>query len=243
MIKWDRTKGRPEPVQALDRVRERDNGEPLIRLADVAPSILLPRHQTIPYVRETVAMMAERAAKLMPSGVFLAVTDAWRPLKRQIMIYEFMTRSAQEAFPNRFGANLRRTVNRWVAPPGRKAPPGHCTGAAIDVVLMDEAGEFIDVSSPYGRIEGGPTYAFGLTTQAHQNRILLVDAMLEVGFSNCRDEWWHYSYGDAGWAVRLGLDECIYGLIELPDELYVREQALWEENIRTRPNPFLERGS
>ena len=21
--------------------------------------------------------------------------------------------------------------------------------------------------------------------------------------SNCRDEWWHYSYGDAGWAVRL----------------------------------------
>lgn len=243
MIKFDRSKGRPEPVQALDRIREVENGEPLVRLADVAPSIRLPREQTIPWVRETVAQMAERAARSLPSGVHLAVTDAWRPLKRQIMIYEFMTRSAMEAFPERIGPSLKRTVNRWVAPPGRKAPPGHCTGAAIDVMLMDDAGEFIDVSSPYGRIEGGPTYAYGLSPVAHQNRMMLVDAMLEAGFSNCRDEWWHYSYGDAGWAVRLGLDSCIYGLIELPDELYTREQALWEEALRTRPNPFLERGS
>ena len=183
--------------------------------------------------------MVEAAARSLPAGVFLGITDAFRPYARQLMIYEFMTRCAQEAFPNRTGPNLRRTVNRWVAPPHRKAPPGHCTGAALDVILMDEAGEQIDTTSPYERIQGGPTYVFGLTPEAHRNRTLLVETMLGVGFSNCRDEWWHYSYGDAGWAVRLDKPEAFYGLIELAPELYAEEQRLWEEAFVGRPNPFL----
>jgi D-alanyl-D-alanine dipeptidase len=40
--------------------------------------------------------------------------------------------------------------------------------------------------------------------------------MLSVGFSNCEDEYWHYSFGDAAWAVRTGADHCVYGLIEPP---------------------------
>jgi D-alanyl-D-alanine dipeptidase len=36
--------------------------------------------------------------------------------------------------------------------------------------------------------------------------------MLDVGFSNCRDEYWHYSFGDSAWAVRIGASECPYGL-------------------------------
>lgn len=241
MIRWDRTKGRPEPVRALDRVREFDNGEPLVNLREAAPSTIIYRSQTIPYCRERVAAMAEQAAKSLPDGYRLGITDAWRPLKRQIMIYEFMTRCAREAYPDRDGPALRRTVNRWVAPPGRKAPPGHCTGAAIDLVLLDRDGALVDVSAPYGRIEGGPTFIYGLTEEARRHRFMLYEAMVAAGFSNCRDEWWHYSYGDAGWAVRLGLTDCVYGLIELPDELYLEEQRIWEENIRRRENPFLDR--
>lgn len=241
MIRWDRSQGRPEPVRALDRILERDNDEPLVDLRIVAPSVTIVRRQTIPYCRQKVAEMVEQAANLLPEGYRLGVTDAWRPLKRQIMIYEFMTRCAKEAYPDRDGPALRRTVNRWVAPPGRKAPPGHCTGAAIDLVLLDAAGEIVDVSAPYGRIEGGPTYVFGLDPESQRHRFMLFEAMVQSGFSNCRDEWWHYSYGDAGWAVRLGLNECFYGLIELPDDLYREEQIIWEENIRQRENPFLDK--
>jgi len=43
------------------------------------------------------------------------------------------------------------------------------------------------------------------------NRTILVETMLEVDFSNCRDEWWQYSWGDAGWAVRMSETECFYG--------------------------------
>ena len=64
-------------------------------------------------------------------------------------------------------------------------------------------------------------------------------AMLGVGFSNCRDEWWHYSYGDAGWAVRTGSSTCPYGLAQLPHELYEELERLHEEGMNDRTNPFL----
>lgn len=239
-MRWDRTKGRPEPVAALDRIPTFENGDPLVPLSEVAPAIRLIRPTTIPYCRKTVAEMVQRAAEKLPDGVFLAVTDAYRPLLRQIKIYEFMTRCAREAFPDREGASLKRTVNRWVAPPDRKAPPGHCTGAALDVILVDVNNEPIDVTSPFSRFAGGPTYVFGLTEEAQRNRNLLVGVMLSVGFSNCRDEWWHYSYGDAGWAVRMDQPTCFYGLAELEPELYTEQQRAWEDALRERPNPFLE---
>lgn len=239
-MRWDRTKGRPEPVAALDRIPTFENGDPLVPLSEVAPAIRLIRPTTIPYCRKAVAEMVQRAAEKLPDGVYLAVTDAYRPLLRQIKIYEFMTRCAREAFPEREGASLKRTVNRWVAPPDRKAPPGHCTGAALDVILVDVNNEPIDVTSPFSRFQGGPTYVFGLTEEAQRNRNLLVDVMLSVGFSNCRDEWWHYSYGDAGWAVRMDQPTCFYGLVELEPELYTEQQQLWEDALRERPNPFLE---
>jgi len=238
VISFDRSRGTPEPIRALNRIPERENGEPLVLLAEVAPSVLIPRPQTIPYVRETVARMAESAARALPQGVRLAVTDAWRPRDRQRRIYEWMTRCVLEVWPNTPLSALRRRVNRWVAPWNEKAPPGHCTGAAIDVMLADDAGEPLDVTSPYDRFQAAPTYAHGLTPTARENRMLLVDTMLSVGFSNCRDEWWHYSYGDAGWAVRLGFPECIYGEVRLDPALYEEQERLWLEAFKERTNPF-----
>ncbi len=239
MIKWDRSRGAPEPIRALNFVPEQENGEPLVHIPDFAPSIRLPRPQTIPYCRETVALMAEQAALHLPSGVHLAVTDAWRPVERQQKIYQWMSKCALEAFPALSYASLRRKVNRWVAPFDQKAPPGHSTGAALDVMLVDDDGEPLDVTSPFERFEASPTYAYGLSEKAEKNRMLLVETMLGVGFSNCRDEWWHYSYGDAGWAVRLGKPFCIYGRADLPLDLYEERNKIWEEALESRPNPFL----
>lgn len=239
MIRWDRSRGAPEPIRALNRVVERDSGEPLVDLREHAPKVRILRSQTIPYCRVSVATMAQRAAELLPPGIELGVTDAWRPYARQVRIYEFMMRSAREAFPGRSYASLRRTVCRLVAPVDQKAPPGHCTGAALDVNLVDASGKVIDVVSPYERFLASRTYTLGLDPEAQAHRTMLVEAMLGAGFSNCRDEWWHYSYGDAGWAVRTGLDSCPYGLIELDPALYAEQERLAEKAMRRRPNPFL----
>lgn len=238
-VKWDRTKGRPEPIRALNLVYERENHEPLVALSEVCPQVLMVRDQVIPYLRKRVAEMLGEAANRLPASWRLGVIDAWRPIERQRRIYEFVTKSAIEAFGEMPHAQLRRKVCRWVAPVDQKAPPGHCTGAAVDVWLVNEVGEQVDVCSPYTRFQAAPTYTLGLSPEAEFARNTLRDAMLEVGFSNCRDEWWHYSYGDAGWAVRMGMNECCYGLAKLDPDLYRRQEELWLEAMKERTNPFL----
>ncbi|AIE86530.1 M15 family metallopeptidase [Fimbriimonas ginsengisoli] len=239
MNKWDRTKGRPEPIRLLNAIKERENGEPLVDVREAAPSLRILRPQVIPYVRKTVAEMVEQAARALPEGYHLGLVEGWRPIERQQRIYDSMWKFAQEAFPHRDHAALRRTVCRWVAPTDQKAPPGHCTGAAVDVWLVDDAGELIDVSSPFDRFKAAPTYSLGLSETAARNRTILVDAMLDAGFSNCRDEWWHYSWGDAGWAVRMDRLECVYGLARLAPDLYEELERLHEEGMKERQNPFL----
>jgi D-alanyl-D-alanine dipeptidase len=238
--KWDRSKGRPEPIAALNRVKELENNEPLVKVDEACPSVILHRETVIPYVREGVAERMEAAAKSLPDGIHLGLMDAWRPFIRQVKIYEWFEGCTKEAFPHLSYPALRRKVCRFVAPVDQKAPPGHCTGAAVDVVLVSKDNEPFDMVSPYTRLEAAPTYTYGLSDTARYNRNLLADTMLEAGFSNCRDEYWHYSFGDAGWAVRLALDECIYGLVELDETIWKAKQRVWEKAMSERPNPYLE---
>lgn len=53
--KWDRAQGRPEPIASLNRITERENGEPLVDVREFAPALRLIRPQVIPYVRRKVA--------------------------------------------------------------------------------------------------------------------------------------------------------------------------------------------
>lgn len=235
---WDRTKGRPEPIRLLNLVREEENGEPLVPLAEFAPSVVIMRPAVIPFLRRTVAERLEAAARALPDGLRFGVVDAWRPFARQQRIYDFMWACAREAFPDRDAVSLRRTVCRWVAPTDQKAPPGHCTGAAVDLNLLAADGEAVDVWSPYDRWQAAPTYALGLDPEPNRLRSLMVKTLLEAGFSNCRDEWWHYSDGDAGWAVRTGNPACRYGLATLAESLYDAAEQAWIEAFRERTNPF-----
>jgi zinc D-Ala-D-Ala dipeptidase len=237
--RWDRTKGRPEPIRALNLIPELENGEPLVDIREYAPKLKIARPQVIPYVRETVAKMVHEATLKLPAHLSLGLVEGWRPIERQQRIYDFMWKSAVEAFPNRDHAGLRRTVCRWVAPTDQKAPPGHCTGAAVDVWLFDQEGNEVDVWSPLTRHQAARTFTYGIGEPHWSHRLLLHDALTSVGFSNCRDEWWHYSYGDAGWAVRMEQPTCFYGLVKLEPELYMELEKLSAEAMKERVNPFL----
>lgn len=240
---WDRSKGRPEPIRALNRIIEKECGEALVPLAEYAPSVVIKRDSVIPYLRLQVAQMLETAARSLPTGYQIGVVDAWRPFDRQVRIWQWMWRALEEARPGLPYSAMRRMICRFVAPVDQKAPPGHTTGAAVDVWLLDREGEAVDVTSPFERLRGAPTYVYGLTSEAHKNRHILVDSMLAAGFSNCRDEWWHYSFGDAGWAVRMDLEECIYGRIDLEPEMYAVQEEDWLAKLIARENPFLQEGA
>ena len=44
----------------------------------------------------------------------------------------------------------------------------------------------------------------GLSGEAQANRQLLFGALEKTGLTNYLGEWWHWSYGDSGWALRVG---------------------------------------
>lgn len=237
--RWDRTKGSPEPIRALNKIAELESGEPLVDIREFAPQLVIVRPHVIPFVRETVAKMVHQASLEIPASFRLGLVEGWRPIERQQRIYDFIWQCAREAFPNRDAIALRRTVCRWVAPTDQRAPPGHCTGAAVDVWLIDEEGKEVDVWSPFTRHRAAPTFTLGIAEPHLTYRIALHDAMINAGFSNCRDEWWHYSFGDAGWAVRTGSRTCPYGLVGLDPQHFVEKELMAVEAMKNRSNPFL----
>jgi D-alanyl-D-alanine dipeptidase len=114
---------------------------------------------------------------------------------------------------------LRRVVNRFTHPPEGPAPPPHSSGGAVDVMLVDEAGNRIDHYSPYEPFDP-KSYAMdskGLSPDALRNRAILREALTSSGLTNYPSEYWHWSYGDQGWAYRRGHPRAIYGPLDSPE--------------------------
>jgi len=207
--------GAPEPIAALNRVRILENHEPLVDIREFCPRVVV-REEACPFLRRTVAEMLNRAADSLPEGFRFKAATALRTLSMQRRGWDRAFRRNQREHPEWPLSALKRATNRFHAPYDQPAPPGHCTGGAVDVLLLGPSGRMTDVTSPGKRWETAATWHAGLTETAKRNRMMMVEAMLGAGFSNCRDEFWHYSWGDSAWAVRVGEKTCPFGWIEPP---------------------------
>ena len=208
----------PEPFRLMNRVPIIDNGERLVDLRETNPELSFNDY-CLPYVREGVAEALKTASRKLPDHLDLRVYTALRTLEQQAEMYWGNYNRAKEQHPDWPESTVRKMTNRFFAPPDSKAPPGHCTGGAVDVgLLLRETGEGIDVRSPLEGWNGAPTAVKGLSVEASENRRLLCFLMHSTGLSNCRDEFWHWSYGDSAWAVRVGSKTACYGLIEAPGD-------------------------
>ncbi|MES1200940.1 MAG: M15 family metallopeptidase, partial [Pseudomonadota bacterium] len=102
------------------------------------------------------------------------------------------------------------------------------TGGAVDLTIVWQDGEplymgslFDDATALAGtdRFERDMDEPSFSHDEARANRRLLYWLMIEAGFSNHPDEWWHYSYGDQMWAIHMGKPAALYGLAEPDAEL------------------------
>ncbi|QQG49662.1 MAG: D-alanyl-D-alanine carboxypeptidase family protein [Candidatus Berkelbacteria bacterium] len=232
-----------EPMAALDKVKIIENHEPLVDLRIACPLVIFPSDAGTPdgmqpYLRKTAATMLDQASRRLPEGLQLFALSAWRSFERQKSLWQQHYDLHKKIHPDWPEASLRRAANQYAAPCDHYAPPGHCTGAAIDVVLQTTDGQFVDILPDCGKDTAGihqqqrifenlslsdvtkwklgATWATHLSPEMREYRTILIKAMYGVGFSNCRDEYWHFSYGDSGWAVRVGKKECPYGRAEVP---------------------------
>jgi D-alanyl-D-alanine dipeptidase len=80
-------------------------------------------------------------------------------------------------------------------------------------------GNPLDTTSPYSANDprGFPLAAPGLAPEAIKNRAILVDILKTVDLTNYPSEFWHFSYGDQGWAYRGSHEHAIYAAINPPD--------------------------
>ena len=206
-----------EPLAALRSVKIVDSGEPLVDLRVAYPELTF-RPGCLPFLRESVAAKAYAAHKSMPEGYTLIVSSCLRTIEMQRETQKRIRTDLVEKHPEWTKATLHRMLNRMVAPPDDISPPPHTTGGAMDIGVKDAHGKDLDFNSPLeGWWSAAPTFSPGLSATARHNRLMVVEVMEGVGFTNYVGEWWHWSYGDQGWALRVGSTTAYYGSIGLDD--------------------------
>jgi len=203
-----------ESTNALRRITTHDNGEPLVNLRTFCPWIVIDkdslgkrrlRTEDSVYVRKTVARMLVHAYKKLPKGLTFKVRDAWRPINVQRQYYFKALARMKKAHPKRSASRLRQELNAWIFPPDVGIPPWHSTGGAIDLTLCRSDGRSLPLG---GKTQPPPS-------RVAKYRALLKRVMEAAGFTNYAAEWWHFSYGDSGWALRTGRKTSLYGTANL----------------------------
>lgn len=209
-----------EPVTELRRVKIVESGEPLVDFLQTCPGLRLDRPR-FTYRRETVvrqsvaAMLCDADARLREKGLRLAIIEGWRAPLIQRRMYAAVTEQFSRRFPDWSPTKLKRVVNQFSAPMDPRVPPPHTTGGAVDLALTDEAGNPLDLHSPF-LLADHASFAFdapGLSDGARRNRDALAEALLPTGLTNYPSEYWHWSYGDQGWAYRGGHPHALYAAI------------------------------
>ena len=207
-----------EPVSDLRRIPIQECGEPLVDFTTLQNVYLGEprfdyRRETL--LREGVAVRLAAAAASLPDGYRLAVIEGWRAPHIQRRLYAMVWNRIKTANPTWSDVRLRRFVNRFTAPMNQRVPPPHTTGGAMDVELLNADGKPADVVSPFERrdMKCFALDAPGLSDIARHNRALLSGALAGAGLTNYPSEFWHYSYGDQGWAYRGGHAVARYGPI------------------------------
>lgn len=221
-----------EPVSELYSIPIHDNCEPLVPFLSLSRKLYwTPRHPVFAYerlqvARQSVAEKLAAAAESLPDGILLAIVEGWRSPEIQQQMYAATRTRLRAEHPDWPEGALEEMVQRFSAPMHERVPPPHTTGGAVDVSLITESGELLDFISPYSIMDprGAPAFASGLSAAAERSRELLRSVMLGAGLTNYPAEWWHWSYGDQGWAYRGGHSHALYAAIE-PEGLEERHRV------------------
>ncbi|BBC36479.1 D-alanyl-D-alanine dipeptidase [Streptomyces graminofaciens] len=199
------------------RVPVRDCEEPLVDLRELPFVTVDPRQAdaegAYALIREGVAWRLARAARLLPDGLRLLVTEGYRPLSLQIHYFESYAAELRRANPDWSEEHLRTQTSRSLSPP--EIGP-HVAGAAVDLTLCTATGEELDMGTA---VDASPeesdlacyTDAPNISDTARHNRRVLSAALGTAGLVNYPTEWWHWSYGDRYWALMTGAPTALYG--------------------------------
>ncbi|MGF1534240.1 MAG: M15 family metallopeptidase [Bernardetiaceae bacterium] len=109
-------------------------------------------------------------------GYRIKIFDGYRPHSLQWELWNNTPNKAYVADPSKYGSR-------------------HSRGAAVDLTLVDSAGEELDMGTDYDFFGAKAHHTYmGVSAQVRQNRQLLKETLAKYGFSSIRSEWWHYNH-------------------------------------------------
>jgi D-alanyl-D-alanine dipeptidase len=210
---------------ALKLVHTQDTGEPLVPLNHetlgnrvfvwlVELGVPADESQRLK-LRKTVVGKLRDAAHSLPKGYSLIIRDAFRTDEMVWRLYELYIQRLKVREPGLTESDCDVKVRNILAMPDDPVPPGHMTGGAVDVNLGDERGQRVDLELPENEMPRSlqaPMFCVGLPSKLVERRKVLYESMIGQGFHNYFREYWHYSYGDAYWAVRRLDKRTLYGI-------------------------------
>lgn len=226
-----------EPISDLQYIPIQDCGEPLMDYRETCPGLLIDTSRFVYkrefYVRKSLTEFLNHAVSRTPKGLKLAILEGWRPFHIQRRMYIAVRNNLLEKHPDWSETKLLRKTNQFTAPINNKrVPPPHTTGGAIDIFVAHPDGKLLNHVAPFDRfdIRCFPMDAEGLNPEAREARDILKHCFADSGLTNYPSEYWHWSYGDQGWAYRGGHAAALYNMIEptgyKPDDEEAIDEAL-----------------
>lgn len=175
------------------------------------------------FVRKTVADMLQRAAHSLPAGYKFKIFDAWRPTAVQKALFDEYHAELCDKFKGsgKSEDELMRMALLFVSYPSEDpgSPFVHSTGGAVDLTIVDAAGNELNMGTDFDDFTDAAHTDYFEKTSIHEirdNRRLLYNTMLSVGFTNYPSEWWHYDFGDRFWAATTKKDSIYTGIYVTP---------------------------
>ena len=194
--------------------------EPQVQMVEISQNdgiFFNNRYTNVKIIRKYIYEMLLKAKKHLPDGYNFVVYEAYRPLASQVALWNEIVKKESCKNPELpiDSEKFISLCDKFVANPYRQGS-GHQSGAAIDVSLIDNTGNEYDMGGSVRGFENTAEFdCVDISEEAKKNRMILYNALYEVGFVNYPSEWWHYSFGDRLWAKLTGSKIAIFGKLDL----------------------------
>ena len=144
-------------------------------------------------LRTEAAMALKTAADaFQKQGLFLLIYDAYRPQRA----VDHFVRWAKDLSDTKMKAEFYPTLDKSeLFPRGYIAVySGHSRGMTVDLTLTDRDGTPLDMGGEFDWFAKISSHDYeDLTPAQKANRRLLRETMLDAGFEDYSEEWWHYT--------------------------------------------------
>lgn len=172
------------------------------------------------FARAAVLHQLQKALEMIQPEYGFVIFDAYRSIETQKAMFQLFYRQIKAEHADWSEESLLEETRKFAADPygnGRYPILPHNSGGAVDLALTQD-GKRVDFGTEFDDLTAQASTNFfesefdpslGISPDRWQvirkNRRILFQAMIQAGFTNFRNEWWHYDLGNCGWANKFGI--------------------------------------